>query len=264
LIGIIGLMLILWLLIQTPYVQNRLVDNVLKTVSKNLKTNISIGSVNFSLFNKFSINDVLVRDRSKDTLLYAGKIRLNINDWFFLKEDIAVSYAGLENVYINTYRKDSTWNYKFIMDAFSSGKSSNGKPTALKLSIASLDLKNIRYKVKDQWRGEDQELKITNLLLSSALIDLKHKKIQLNQLTINQPDFGLHQYTGRRPKSLIPKTEKRINGTLYWNPGQWKISARIISLQNGNFKSDRGLSHDEGLKAMARRRRLDSRRDRDR
>ena len=134
-------MLILWLLIQTPYVQNRLVDNVLKTISKNLKTSISIGSVNFTLFNKFSINDVLVRDRSKDTLLHAGHIRLNISDWFFLKKDITISYAGLEDVYINTYRKDSTWNYQFILDELSSGKPSNGKPTDLKLNITALDLK---------------------------------------------------------------------------------------------------------------------------
>ena len=231
-------MLALWLLIQTPYVQNRLVDNVLKTISKNLNTNISIGSVNFSLFNKFAIKDVLIRDRSKDTLLHAGQIRLNISDWFFLKKNISVNYASLEDVYINTYRKDSIWNYQFILDALSSGKPSNGNPSELKLNITVLELKKIRYKVKDQWRGEDQNLSIPKLLLSSALIDLKHKKIQLNQLTINQPDFGLHQYTGRRPKSLIPKTEKRINGTLYWNPGQWKISARSISLQKGNFKSD--------------------------
>lgn len=236
--GIIVLVLVLWMLIQIPYVQNRLVDYTTKTISRNLNIPISIGSVNFSLFNKFAINDLLVKDRSNDTLLHAGQIRLNISNWFFLKKDIVVSYAGLENVYINTYRKDSTWNYQFILDAFSSGKTSNGKPTDLKLNITALDLKKIRYKVKDQWRGEDQDLRISKLSLSADLIDLQHKKIQLNNLVINQPYFGLHQYTGKRPRSLIPKTEKRINGKLYWNPGQWNISARSISLQSGNFKSD--------------------------
>jgi len=92
--GIIVLVLILLLLIQTPYIQNRLVDNVLKTISKNLKTTISIGSVNFSLFNKFAINDVLVRDRSKDTLVYAGHVKLNISDWFFLKKDIKTTWSA--------------------------------------------------------------------------------------------------------------------------------------------------------------------------
>ena len=236
--GIIVLVLTLWMLIQIPYVQNRLVDYTTKTISRNLNIPISIGSVNFSLFNKFAINDLLVKDRSNDTLLHAGQIRLNISNWFFLKKDIVVSYAGLENVYINTYRKDSTWNYQFILDAFSSGKTSNGKPTDLKLNITALDLKKIRYKVKDQWRGEDQDLSIARLSLSADLIDLQHKKVQLNDLVINQPYFRLHQYTGRRPKSLIPKTEKRINGSLYWNPGQWKINAKSVSLQSGSFKSD--------------------------
>lgn len=236
--SIIVLVLVLWLLIQTPYVQNRLVNYATTTISKNLNIPISIGAVNFSLFNKFSINDVLVKDRSKDTLLHAGNIRLNITDWFFLKKDISVSYAALEDVYINTYRKDSTWNYQFVIDALSSGKSSQGKPTELKLNIDALELKKIRYKTKDQWRGEDQDLTIGKLFLSAASIDLKNKKMLLDQLTINQPHSGLHQYNGRRPKSLIPKTEKRINRTLYWNPGQWKMIAKSISLQSGDFKSD--------------------------
>jgi len=150
------------------------VDYATKTISKNLNIPISIGSVNFTLFNKFAINDVLVRDRSKDTLLHAGQIRLNISDWFFLKKDIAISYAGLEDVYVNTYRKDSIWNYQFILDALSSGKPSNRKPTDLKLKITALELKNIRYKVKDEWRGEDQDLSIEAVLLSTDLIDLQH------------------------------------------------------------------------------------------
>jgi len=220
---IIVLVLILWLLIQTPYVQNRLVDNVLKTISKNLKTTISIGSVNFSLFNKFAINDVLVIDRSKDTLVYAGHIRFNISDWFFLKKDIAISYAGLEDVYINTYRKDSTWNYQFIMDALSSGKQSNGKPTALKLNIGALDLKKIRYTSKDEWRGEDQNLTISKLSLSAGLIDLKNKKIQFNNFTINQPYFALHQYTGKRPTAPIHRQEAQVPGSQNGKKNQRKI-----------------------------------------
>jgi hypothetical protein len=67
------------MLIQIPYVQNRLVDYTTKTISRNLNIPISIGSVNFSLFNKFAINDLLVKDRSNDTLLHAGQIRLNIS-----------------------------------------------------------------------------------------------------------------------------------------------------------------------------------------
>ena len=206
--SIIVLVLILWLLIQTPYVQNRLVDNVLKTISKNLKTTISIGSVNFSLFNKFDINDVLVIDRSKDTLLYAGHIRFNISDWFFLKKDIAISYAGLEDVYINTYRKDSTWNYQFIMDALSSEKQSNGKPTALKLNIGALDLKKIRYTSKDEWRGEDQDLTIAKLSLSAGLIDLKNKKIQLNILQSTNLISHCTNTPARGPSPWFPKRKK--------------------------------------------------------
>lgn len=232
------MILVLWLLLQTPYVQNRLVDYAAREISKTLKTEISIGHVDFSLFNKFSINDLLLRDKAKDTLLFAGKINLKISDWFFLKKDISVSYVGLEDVYVNTHRLDSNWNYGFIIDALSSGKSSNAKQTEPKIEIEELDLKKIRYSVKDLWRGEDQLLSIDFLKLTAESIDLRNRKIQLDKIIIDQPSFALRQYDGFRPKSLIPKTEKRIDGKLYWNPEQWQINVAEITLQGGSFKSD--------------------------
>lgn len=194
--------------------------------------------MDFSLFNRFSINDLLVRDISKDTVLFAGKVNLKISDWFFLKKDISVSYAGLEDVFINTHRTDRTWNYGFILDALSSGKPDNTQQTVLKLDINALELKRLRYKAMDQWRGENQFLSINLLKLSAKLIDLEKKKIQLNGIIIDQPFFRLQQYNGRRPNALIPKTEIRIDGQLYWNPQQWEIKAAEISLNNGSFKSD--------------------------
>ena len=233
-----GLILLLWLLIRIPTVQNRLVQYAIKEASKALKTEIKIKSVDFSLFNRFYFNEFLVRDQSKDTLLYAGSLKLKITDWFFIKDKITIQYFGLSNAYINTKRTDSTWNYNFIVDALSSDKQTASQPSNIALDLKEIELDNIRYHTIDKWRGEDQLISLKHFTLSANQIDIKNNKIALNKVLIEEPYFKLNQYEGLRPDSLIPISEPRIEGVLYWNPKQWKITAKGITLKKGEFKSD--------------------------
>ncbi len=233
-----GLILLLWLLIRIPSVQNRLVQYAIKEAGKALKTEINIKSVDFSLFNRFYFNEFLIRDQSKDTLVYAGSLKLKITDWFFIKDKITIQYFGLSNAYINTKRTDSTWNYNFIIDALSSDKQTASKPSNIALDLKEIELDNIRYHTIDKWRGEDQLISLKRFTLSANQIDIKNNKIALNKILIEEPYFKLNQYEGLRPDSLIPITEPRVEGKLHWNPEQWKITAKSIILKRGEFKSD--------------------------
>ncbi|MCH5689305.1 hypothetical protein LWM68_36735 [Niabella sp. W65] len=75
-----------WVLIQMPPVQNWLIDKVTSRLSKDLQAKIEIGRIDLSLFNKLNLQQVLIQDRQKDTILSAGEITVNITDWFFLKK----------------------------------------------------------------------------------------------------------------------------------------------------------------------------------
>ena len=233
-----GLLLLLWLLIRIPAVQTRLVHYATFQASKTLKTEIKIGSVDFSPFNRFYINEMLVRDQSKDTLLYVGSLKLKITDWFFVKDKVTIHYFGLANAYINTKRTDSTWNYNFLIEAFASDKQTANQPSNIALDLKEIELDNIRYHTTDKWRGEDQLISLKSFTLSANQIDIKNNKIALNKILIEEPYFKLNQYEGLRPDSLIPITEPRVEGKLHWNPEQWKITAKSIILKRGEFKSD--------------------------
>ena len=88
--------------IQTTFVQNWLVGIATKKLSKALGTEVRIQKVNFTLFNKVNLDGTLVRDKQKDTLLYAGALKLRITDWFFLKDSADLKYIGLDDAYVNT------------------------------------------------------------------------------------------------------------------------------------------------------------------
>ena len=110
LLGILALLLLLLLLIQTSPVQNFIVGKITKKLSADLKIEVRIQHVNFSLFDKVNLEGVLIKDQHKDTLLSAGAVKVRITDWFFFKKDIVLKYIGLEDANIVMQRKDSIWN----------------------------------------------------------------------------------------------------------------------------------------------------------
>jgi hypothetical protein len=71
-----------------PSVQTWLVKKVTTNLSNKLHTKVSMESVDFTFFYKLKFKKLLIEDRSKDTLLYAGSAQVNVNDWFFTKNNI--------------------------------------------------------------------------------------------------------------------------------------------------------------------------------
>ncbi len=204
-----------------------------RKLSKSLKTEIKIGSVDFSLFNKFLIQDVLIKDQHRDTVLYAGKLTLRITDWFFLKEDVTLHYIGLENGFVRLTRMDSTWNYQFIADAFASPQKSKTQST-LKLALEKLEVKNFRFLKSDGWRGEDMRLDLKSMVLYAKNINLQKKIVDIKEISIEKPVFGITQYKGGRPSHLIPKTD--LNAP--WNAENWQFLVGDVNIANGKFSSD--------------------------
>ena len=69
-----------WGILHITPVQNWLVKKAVSILSDNLKTEVSVKHVDIGFFNKLLIEGVLVKDLKKDTLVYAGAVKLNITD----------------------------------------------------------------------------------------------------------------------------------------------------------------------------------------
>ena len=136
------LILVLWVLVQSSFVQNIVIHKVAKTLSKNLNTTVSIKHIDLELFDKMSLQGLLVLDHQKDTLLYAGAARVSVTDWFFLKDRVTLRYIGLNDALVNLKRTDSVWNYQFLADYFSRPKKktvTTGKVIELVLKVIHLN-----------------------------------------------------------------------------------------------------------------------------
>ena len=69
---------VLYLLLQTASVQTFLVKRISKHFSDEIKSTISIGSVEYKFFNKLSFHTILIKDKNNDTLLYTNSITAGI------------------------------------------------------------------------------------------------------------------------------------------------------------------------------------------
>lgn len=66
------------LILRIPYVQTNLVKGVTNLMSQELNTTISVGSIEFTYFNKLNINDLLIKDQNQDTMIFAPSVKAGI------------------------------------------------------------------------------------------------------------------------------------------------------------------------------------------
>ena len=186
------------------------------------------------------LNGVLVRDQNRDTILYSGQVRVNITDWFFLKDKIELKYIGLRDTYVHLHRTDSVWNYQFLADFFGSTDTSAKKP--INLQLRDVDISRLHLVKQDGWRGEDMELSLGGLTLDAEQFDLSHKMAVIHMLKFTRPDFAIRNYDGRRPPPP-PDTVSVFNDPnhLRWNPAGWNILVRHAVIQDGSFRDDKIL-----------------------
>lgn len=236
-LSLLGLILLLLVLVNLPAVQTYLAKKATAFLSKKLKTIVSIDKVKISLLNHVSLQGVYIQDQWQDTLLYAGEAQARISDWFIFKKQTPVlHYVGLHNAYAHLYRtnRSNTWNYQFIIDAFSGGPST-GKKQQLKLDLKKLDIRNVRFFMDDAWVGNDMDFTVGNLQLNADKVDFDKKIIALNKIACESVAIRMKDYKGGKPVDTSLKRKQAIIDTTAFNPDNWVVKLRKLTLDDCLF-----------------------------
>ena len=182
-----------------------------------------------------ALNDLLVEDQQHDTLLFAGSADVSITDWFFFKDHITLKYIGLNDATINMKRNDSTWNYQFLVDYFSSPQTNTTKKGGIELDVKQVELKNIQFNKTDGWVGKNVKISVKQLSLDADEINFSKKKIDINTLKLDRPLYTELFYPGKRdslnyvrPKSTAPASSP---------DDYWSINVKSIHINDGTFGS---------------------------
>ncbi len=235
-------MLLLYGLLHFSPIQTWVVKKVAANLSEKLKTRVTVKKVDLAFFNKLSIEGLMVEDRKKDTMLYAGAAKVNLTDWFFLKDRITFQYIALNDAVVNMNRTDSVWNYQFLIDYFVSPKKSNEQSATFEFDLKEIHLNNIFFNKVDKWIGQDMIGSIKKADINMESIDYKNKQVTINDIYLDQPHFAISDYTGMETvlkdskKILIKIPEKN---PFRWNNSGWGINMKKLQLRNGSFANDK-------------------------
>ena len=181
------ILLILFFLIQTPFVQNIVRGKVENYLSRKLKTRVRIGGLDIAFFRSVTLRNVYVEDRQRDTLVSAGLIDVQVRMLGLLNHHLDIGQIHLEDVTAKIRRElpDTAFNFQFIVDAFAgapSAKPDTTTATPMKIDLKELQLDRIRFVYRDTVTGNDVAVWIGHSVTHTGLIDLDHLRLDI-------PDF---------------------------------------------------------------------------
>lgn len=237
------LVLLLYVLIQMPFVQDFARKKIVSFLHNKLHTKVEIGKLSVRFPDVVSIQGVLLQDESQDTLLYGGGIKADISLFRLLKKEFTVEGIQLDNMVVKIKRPagDSSFNFQFIVNAFSSEEDKN-KPTStdtssLKIDISRVVINHSRVVYKDAFGGNDMQVALEHLDTRIATSDISHLLFDIPSIEVK----GLkgHFYQMRPQGALAPDTAVQ-NMQPSANPLQ--LINRSIALDDIDFTYQNELS----------------------
>jgi hypothetical protein len=203
-------------LIQLPSVQTKIVRFATSFVSNKTHTKVEIRRVSISFPKSVVLEGIYLEDLNRDTLIYAGKAKVNIALYGLLKNKIAISSFGLQDatVKLHSTKTDPLFNYNFLLTAFSDTTTEvKPKPeTASKwtFSLDEIALENIRFTYHDEYAGMNVFAALTGGEITVELLDPGKSVYQFDEMVVegltavvrrtetNQASIG-------HPESISPK-----------------------------------------------------------
>jgi hypothetical protein len=187
---IIMLPTVLYSVLQISEVQTFLVNRITNHLSNEIKSTISVGRIEYRFFNKLSVNDILIKDKNNDTLLYsrnitAGFRRIDLKNKFvrlgrviLIKPVVAIitDSTGLMNLtwYLNMLKNKSDTTSKTknifaidqidISDARFSLINHTGLKSKTKIDFNNLNINGLNVIIEDfKTKDDTTSFKIYNL-----------------------------------------------------------------------------------------------------
>lgn len=184
---LVFLLVLIFLLVQVKTVQTYAGHRIAGYLSTKLKTRVEIGSVEIDFLKTLVLTDVYIQDLHKDTLLYSKKLKVDIAEFDYKKQNLHLKSITLLNTKaaIIKYYEDDDLNLQFIIDAFDSGDSTkvkDGKPW--NISLGELTFVNTDF----TYRNEHDTMNTTGINfvdLNTTNINGRFTDIKIEEDTIH-------------------------------------------------------------------------------
>ncbi len=241
LIVILFLIILTISFIQLHFVQNKIAKYATTFISNKTHTRAEIKNLTISFPRSVIIDGLYLEDHRGDTLLYAGRFKLDIALFSLLKHHIDIESFLIRQMKlnINNTSSDSSFNYNFLLTAFSDTLKQKTPDTSSKsewkLDLGTVILKNISLIYHNEYEGTNVSVFLQKLEVNKAAIGLAEELIAIDNISLEKSSFIINSAdTILHPKATTGETER----------SNWKISIKNISLNDNSFYKQLGRIAD--------------------
>ena len=181
------LILLLYLLLWIPAVQQKIKDIALTELMKITHNRMSIGNLYLRPFNQLKLEKVYVEDLKGDTLLFADKAFASFNLSRLLKQKLEIRSVDLDK-FVICLNKDSVngdFNFQFLLDAFAS-ETPDTTASRFIVQIHDLALREgcLRYDIHSEPFLNDSVFDFNHIHLNHIQSDINLNSIDMEHLDI--------------------------------------------------------------------------------
>lgn len=207
--GIILLVLIAFAWLNTGSGKAFVKNKVVSFLENKLKTEVVIGTLDYSLPKMIELKDVRFLDQRKDTMLAVRRLRVDISMLKLLSSKVEVKEIQLEGGIMHIYRTapDTVFNFDYVVKAFVAPPDPNKQdaPTdstgQFQLDVQRLVVDDVRFKYDDYTGGMLFSTNINQLILRMDKLDPYNMDFGIKDLNVNGLSAVFIQ-----DKSLLPLT----------------------------------------------------------
>jgi TamB, inner membrane protein subunit of TAM complex len=204
LFGLFLLLVVMYLILQTPVVQNWLIGKVTGYLSEELETKVSVERINVALFDHLVLEGLYVEDLQGDTLLYAGKFSAGLNSnllTLIYGDKLEFNEIALSHARFNMRRREGQENnnLKFLLDYFKGNKpqKKDKKPAPFRLKIQNLYLTDVALLDENIVRGYTRVYRLPSGSVRLNQMNLAEHLVDIQNVNLSGLYIGVSEYPGK-------------------------------------------------------------------
>ncbi len=238
--------LFLLAVLQNSRVQSYLVGHLTSYLSAELRTEVSVGSVDIRLFRSVILEDVIVRDQMGGDLLEVKQMDVEIGSLGLRSRRLAINHLYLLNPELELRRNDGEdlYNYQFLIDYFSE-RDINERGNNWQIRCPAFEIMGGKLSYADHSKGISA---VRGFNQSEFLVDDLELYINGIELNRGRADFDVAFL------SFVESDRFRLNhasGIFSVEQGRAGISELVVRTDSSDLLADLDASFDADTDSFA-------------
>ena len=186
----------LYMTLRTSVVQTYLAQKIASRLSEQFHADITVKGVDIAFFNKVVLEDVLIKDQHKDSMLLVGKLVARVDSFSIKRRSVALGKLKMNNTRI-CISMDSARvaNYQFLFDNILTTSSDTNQ--TWNVSCSNFEFRDAFFSYTDLFAVEKKQFKLYDINLNVSGFQLDNDSIlfRIDQLKLSdRKNFNLNEF----------------------------------------------------------------------